>query len=66
MPSRIEICKDKDEALRMGELGLLMFRVSQDRWAAYTYGSCSWAEPIFHVSYAYWPPSCFGYLVEDE
>lgn len=62
MPSRIQICKDKDEALRMGEAGLLMFRVSRDRWAP----CAGEAADRVALVYAYWPHSCFGYLVEDE
>ncbi len=64
MPSRIEICKDKDEALRMGEAGLLMFRVSRDRWAPCAGEVADRVALVY--AYAYWPPSCFGYLVEDE
>jgi len=65
MPSRIEICKNKAEAIRMAQAGLLMLEDVYNKWFHYPLGLLpEWIE----VSYGseYWKKEHFGYLVEDE
>ncbi len=68
MASRIEICKDEAEMLRMFDAGLLL--------VDYGYKSQKWKTAPKYVAsgewgYRYnnsadWQPHHFGYLVEDE
>ncbi len=67
--SRIVICKDKAEALRMCDAGLLMIRVVMDseRWSHVRDYRLSrdWVVEQYGMSPS-WPPKDFGYLAEDE
>lgn len=69
MASRYVVCKDKEEAQRMADAGLLYLSWASDgsgnrhyevgspedeRYALYYYGSSAW------------PPEDFAYLVEDD
>lgn len=59
MASRFVVCKDKEEAQRMAEAGLLYLHYEvgspeDERYALYYYGSSPW------------PPEDFAYLVEED
>jgi hypothetical protein len=67
--SRIVICKDKAEALRMLDAGLLMLRVYRDEFKS-EFKSASdydldrgWVVENYGMS---WPLEDFGYLVDDD
>lgn len=66
--SRIVICKDKAEALRMLAAGLLMLRVlDRDKFtSASDYDlDRGWVVENYGMSSS-WPPEDFGYLADDD
>ena len=65
--SRIQICKDKAEALRMLDAGLLMLRVYRDKFkSASDYDlDRGWVVENYGMSSS-WPPEDFGYLADDD
>ena len=65
--SRIVICKDKAEALRMLDAGLLMLRVYRDKFkSASDYDlDRGWVVENYGMSSS-WPPEDFGYLADDD
>lgn len=69
MASRIEICKDIEEMLRMFDAGLLLVNYGWDtpvEWDTPGKGTdrLEWARR--YTDNRRWKPHDFGYLVEDE
>lgn len=66
MTSRIVICADKAEAIRMCKAGLLMLRSASEGWyPAEAWWDAGWIYAAYGKS-RHWPPEDFGYLVDEE
>lgn len=64
--SKIVICKDKAEAIRMCKAGLLMLRLGSGNWLSEEdWQDTCWIDAAYGMSAA-WPPEDFGYLVDEE
>lgn len=62
MASRFVVCKDKEEAQRMADAGLLMCMFF-DGWGSHKI----WVELIMQqYGTSVWPPEDFAYLVEED
>lgn len=65
--SKVVICKDKDEMLRMCRAGLLLIN-----YGAINCIERDWRRPVSNdevlwgARYEYWPHRDFGYLVDDD
>ena len=64
MASRIQICKDKAEAIRMAQAGVLLIKDRLAGWGTYPSKTARWVELTYGA--ALWPPEDFGYLVDDD
>ena len=64
---RIVTCKDKSEALRMLDAGLLMLRIHAGRFYPASEFDLrrKWVVENYGMAFG-WPPNDFGYLVDDE
>lgn len=69
MASRFVVCKDKEEAHRMAEAGLLYLSWISDGSGNHLYEGGSQDDERYALYYygsSAWPPEDFAYLVEED
>lgn len=64
--SRIVVCKDKAEALRMHDAGLLVVRRADGTWVSGRVYALSNAKIAEVYGKCPWEADDFGYMVEDD
>ncbi len=70
MASRYVVCKDKEEAQRMAEAGLLylvpLLNPAEDYVQAALFEEGDVAHALQYYGTSAWPPKEFAYLVEED